>query len=98
MSVFIIGFIVLVIRVDITSITSTIISIIISITAGTRVDIEHYNKVSIERCKTRGRGIAGGFGIAYRLVAYALILASISAYAISILALILGRRLRSGVI
>lgn len=91
MSVFIIGFIVLVIRVDITS-------IIISITAGTRVDIEHYNKVSIERCKTRGRGIAGGFGIAYRLVAYALILASISAYAISILALILGRRLRSGVI
>jgi hypothetical protein len=81
------------------------IGAIVGATAGTEVGIEGcktgataYTEISAERRIIGGRGIAGGFGIACGLVAYALILASISAYAASILAFILGRRLRSGVI
>jgi hypothetical protein len=34
-------------------------------TVGTGVGAERHNKVGAERRKTGGRGIAGGFGVAY---------------------------------
>ena len=65
---------------------------------GRKTSATAYTKISVKRCIIGGRGIARGFGIACKLVVYALILASILAYTASILAFILRRRLRSSMI